>query len=440
MFQNIVAFLEIAERNIWGGTETVLLSDADRRCHTYILGKTGSGKSTLLRNILIQEIEQGRGVGLLDPHGDLAEELLDLIPARRLDDVIYFNPADAEYPFAWNVLRGGATPDRVTASLVSALKNIWRDSWGPRLEYILYASIRALVDCENASLLGLPRLLTDETYRLWVVRQVKDRAIAAFWRNEFAEYDARFRNEAISPVLNKIGQFAFSPIIRNILGQIRCQVDFRKVLDRKQIFIANLSKAQLGEEHCSLLGSLLVSQFQLAAMARADTPSEFRSDYHLTIDECHNFITGSFATILSEARKYGLHLILLNQYLDQLRPEMRHAIMGNAGTLIAFRVGHVDATVLAQEFGTIAEEELANLHRFEIVAKFSMGGLSTEPFRATTLPPIGQHFGTGDRIKARSRERFCTRQAVVAAKLDRWQAVEGEMNRIRPHRRNLKKS
>lgn len=422
MSQNIVPSIAIAERNIWGGTETVLLSEADRRCHTYILGKTGSGKSTLLRNILVQEIEQGRGVGLLDPHGDLAEELLDLIPPRRINDVIYFHPADAEYPFAWNVLRGGASPDRVTASLVSALKNIWRDSWGPRLEYILYASIRALVDCDNASLLGVSRLLTDETYRQWVIRQIKDKAIAAFWRIEFTEYDARFRNEAISPVLNKIGQFAFSPIIRNILGQIRSEVDFRQVLDRRQIFIANLSKAQLGEEHCSLLGSLLVSQFQLAAMARTDVATERRTDFHLAIDECHNFITGSFATILSEARKYALHLILLNQYLDQLRPEMRQAIMGNVGALMSFRIGQIDARVMAEEFGTITAEALAGLPRFEVVAKLSMGSLSTEPFHATTLAPLGQLHGHSARIKARCRERFCSTRTRVAARLDRWQA------------------
>lgn len=422
MFQNIVTSIAIAERNIWGGSETVLLTEADRRCHTYILGKTGSGKSTLLRNILVQEIEQGRGVGLLDPHGDLAEELLELISSRRINDVIYFHPADVEHPFAWNVLRGGATPDRVTASLVSALKNIWRDSWGPRLEYILYASIRALVDCQNASLLGVPRLLTDETYRQWVIRQIKDQAIAAFWRNEFAEYDVRFRNEAISPVLNKIGQFAFSPIIRNILGQIRSEVDFRQVLDRRQVFIANLSKAQLGEEHCSLLGSLLVSQFQLAAMARADVAAEERADFHLAIDECHNFITGSFATILSEARKYGLHLILLNQYLDQLRPEMRQAIMGNVGALMAFRVGHLDARDMAEEFGTVAAETLASLPRFEMVAKLTLGSLSTEPFYATTLAPLGHRHNHSARIKARCRERFCSERSRVAARLDRWQS------------------
>jgi hypothetical protein len=410
----------ICEREIWGGVQSVGLSESDRCSHTYVVGKTGVGKSTLLRNLLVQEIELGRGVGLIDPHGDLAAEILEHIPARRVDDVVYFNPADVNYPCSVNVLRTGQPPDLVASSVVGALKNIWKDSWGPRLEYILYASVAALAECQNASLLGIPRLLTDPVYRLWVIRQVRDPVVRSFWSREFTAYDKRFRNEAVSPVLNKVGQFLMSPVIRNILGQVKRRIDFRHVLDRKQIFIANLSKADLGEEKTALLGSLLVSQFQMAAMGRARLRPESRVPFNLCIDEFHNFITDSFSGILSESRKYGLFLTLSHQFTEQLRPEVRQAIFGNAGGFISFRVGFSDAELIAKEMGTFRPEQLADLSQFEIAAKLSMNGSQTEPFLGKSLAPLGTHHGRSETIIKRSRERFSSKRSDVEFKVGKW--------------------
>lgn len=413
--------IKILNRTAWGGTEDVSISADDRRSHTYIVGKTGSGKSTLLRNILVQEIESGQGVGLIDPHGDLAGEILDLIPVRRINDVVYFNPGDAERPCGLNVLRTPFPPDLIGSSVVSALKNIWRDSWGPRLEHILYASITSLAHCENVSLLSVPRLLMDDVYRAWVVRQVADPVLRSFWNTEFAAYDRRFRNEAIAPVLNKVGQFLLSPTLRNILGQVKNRIDFGEVLDRRQIFIANLAKARIGEEKSKLLGSLLVSQFELAGMDRAKRAIADRSEFGLFVDEFQNFGTESLCTILSEARKYGLHLTLSHQYVDQLRPEIRNAVLGNVASLICFRVGAVDAEILSREFSaTFAPSHLTGLAKYEVAARLLLNGQFCEPFFASTLSPMGKEYGAGSKIYQRSSERFTVNREMVEAKIKRW--------------------
>jgi hypothetical protein len=415
--------IAFCEREIWGGVQLVDLEETDRHCHTYIVGKTGGGKTTLLRNVLIQEIELNRGIGLIDPHGDLAEELLDYIPSRRIEDVVYFNPADQNHPCGFNVLRTNQSPDLIASSVVGALKNIWKESWGPRLEYILYASVAALAECDNVSLLGIPRLLTDPLYRSWVVKQLHDPIVRSFWENEFEAYDKRFRNEAVSPILNKVGQFLMSPVIRNILGQVKNRIDFRKILDRKQIFIANLSKSQLGDEKAALLGSLLVSQFQIAATTRARLPMEDRTPFGLCIDEFHNFVTDSITSILSESRKYGLHLTLLHQFTDQIRPELRQAIFGNISSLISFRVGYTDAERIANEMGTLKPEQLADLGKFEIAAKVMMGGVSSEPFMGKCLPPLGTFYGRKEKIIKRCRERFSASKAEVEEKVEKWIAT-----------------
>lgn len=346
-------FAYIGLRNSWGGELPFGLSRTDRRQHLYLIGKTGAGKTTLLRNLILQDIEAGEGVGLIDPHGDLAEELLDFIPPRRTDDVVYFNPADIEYPVALNLLRRASPEKRhlVAAGLVASLKSIWRDSWGPRLEYILYAACAALMECENVSLLGVQRMLSDVRYRAWVVRQVRDPALKAFWETEFARYDPRFLQEAIAPIQNKVGQLLMAPPIRNIIGQVKSKIDPRFLIDDGRILIANLSKGRLGEERASLLGALLVTQLQLAAMERAEMPEHTRRDFFLHIDEFHNFTTDSLAGILSEARKYRLCLTLAHQYSDQLRDEVREAVFGNVGSLVVFRVGEVDGARLSRELG-----------------------------------------------------------------------------------------
>lgn len=415
----------IGMRQQWGGEAPFGLSRVDRRQHLYIIGKTGAGKSTLLRNLIVQDIEAGEGVGIIDPHGDLADELLDFIPPRRTDHVVYFNPADQDYPVALNLLHTVPVERRhlVAAGVVSALKSIWRDSWGPRLEYILYAACAALLDCENVSLLGVQRMLSDARYRAWVVRQVRDPVVRAFWEEEFTQYDARFRQEAIAPIQNKVGQLLMAPPIRNILGQVRSTIDPRFMIDDRRILIANLAKGRLGEEKANLLGALLVTQFQLAAMSRADVPERTRQDFYLHIDEFHNFSTDSFASILSEARKYRLCLTLAHQYSDQLRQEVRDAVFGNVGSLVVFRVGETDGVRLEAEFGgRYTAPQFADLANHEVYAKLLSEGRFPEPFMGRTLPTISRRYGGRDRIIRRSRERYSTPRQTIEEKIERWLA------------------
>lgn len=345
--------LHIGHREVWGGRASFGLSRNDRRQHVYVVGKTGTGKSTLLRNMILQDIEAGEGVGIIDPHGDLALELLDHVPPRRSRDVVYFNPADQDRPIGLDLLR--AVPEErrhlVASGLVSAFKNVWSDSWGPRLEYILYACIAALASVENATLLGAQRMLTDEHYRWWVLRQVDDPMARSFWEDEFAGYDKRFLSEAVAPLQNKIGQLVMSRLIRNIVGQVASRIDLRYIMDHRRIFIANLSKGNLGEDKSNLLGSMLVTAFQLAAMGRSDVATGERTDWFLYVDEFQSFATDAFASILSEARKYRLSLTLSHQYTRQLRDPIRHAVFGNVGTMISYRVSDADARVLHREFG-----------------------------------------------------------------------------------------
>jgi hypothetical protein len=411
----------IGKRNIWGQETLFGISVCDRRHHLYIIGKSGSGKTTLLKNLILQDIEAGHGVGIIDPHGDLAETLLDQIPSRRTDDVAYFNPADLEYPIGLNLLQTKEYPHLVASGIVSAFKSIWRDSWGPRLEYIMYASVAALLECENTTLLCVQRMLTDHRYRAWVVRQVKDPMVRSFWLNEFESYDPRFLNEVIAPIQNKVGQLFMAAPVRNILGQVRSRINPRFMMDNKRIFIGNLSKGRLGEDKANLLGALLVTQFQLAAMARADIVEEKRRDFFLYIDEFHNFSTDSFASILSEARKYRLCLTLSHQYVGQLVPVIRDAVFGNVGSIVSFRVGSGDANILALEFGEEYDPRiLTELANYEVCAKLLNDGRNSLSFLGTTLPPWGNDYRRHDNIIRRSREKYATRRAVVEDRISRW--------------------
>jgi hypothetical protein len=412
----------IGYKETWGGEQPFGLSTAHRRHHLYVIGKTGSGKTTLLRNLLVQQIAAGHGVGLLDPHGDLAEELLDHIPPRRADDLVYFNPSDLEHPIGLNLL-ANVPPDArhlVASGIVSAFKSIWRDSWGPRLEYILYNCLAALLDCQNTTLLGVVKMLVDPRYRRWVVQQSRDPLVRLFWFEEFAKYDARFMREAVAPIQNKIGQFLMNAPVRNILGQVRRKIDLRFMMDDGRILIANLSKGKLGEEKANLLGSLLTTQFQLAAMQRSEIPEAQRHDFFLFIDEFHNFTTDSFAAILAEARKYRLCLTLSHQYIDQLSPVVRPAVFGNVGTIISFRVGHADAEALAGEFGVPYHPGVfTDLNRYEILVKRAVEN-TTETFHATTLPPVTNRIGRRENLIRRSREKYATPRSVVEEKIRRW--------------------
>ncbi|MFN7140208.1 MAG: type IV secretory system conjugative DNA transfer family protein, partial [Limisphaerales bacterium] len=351
------------------------------------------------------------------------------IPSWRARHVVYFNPSDLEYPIGINPL-ADVPPDKrhlVVSGLVEAFQSIWRDSWGPRLQYILTNALAALIDCPNATLLGVSRLLTDPSYRAFVMRHVRDPFIKKFWLEEFERYNERLQSEAISPVLNKVGQFLMNPPMRNILGQPKSKIDFRFIMDDQRIFIANLAKGKLGADKVNLLGSLLTTQFHLAAMSRSEIPEHERTDYFLCIDEFQNFTTDTFASILSEARKFRFCLTLSHQYIDQLSLEIQKAVFGNVGTMVSFQVGYTDAEILEKEFSkTFTAEQFTDLNRHEIFVKLLVDGVGTTPFRAATLAPLTtEHFHRANLI-ARSRERFSQPRHVVENKINRWIAGAGD--------------
>lgn len=407
----------IGHRHEWGGETPFGIDVPARRQHVYVIGQTGAGKSTLLRNLILQDIDAGRGVALIDPHGDLAAEILEHIPPRRTGDVVYFDPASPD-PMAINLFR--ATTDNwhvVASGIVSAFKKIWGNSWGARLEYILYATLAALLQCNNTSLLGVSRMLYDEKYRAWVVKQVKDPMVKSFWVNEFANYDRGYRQEVVGPIQNKVGQLFLAPALRNVLGQVGTKINFRFIMDRKRIFIANLSKGMIGEAHSSLLGSLLVTGFELAALSRADCPQDSRVDFYLYADEFHHYATDSFASILSEARKYRLCLTLAHQYLGQLNETICDAVFGNVGTFMAFRVSESDALVLEQQFGKkFSRANFTELENYELCVRL----LNQEPIRAKSFPPLETSWRQRETIIRHSRKKYCKRKMLVEEKIERW--------------------
>jgi hypothetical protein len=404
-------------RHEYGGDRPFAIGAPERRQHVYVIGQTGTGKSTLLRNLIMQDIEAGHGVALIDPHGDLASDVLEQIPPWRTKDVVYFDPSLRD-PLAINLFR--ATGDNwhlVASGIVSAFKKIWAGSWGPRLEYILYATLAALLQCDNTSMLGVSRMLHDDRYRAWVVRQIKDPMVRSFWVNEFANYDRSFRQEVVSPIQNKVGQLFLAPPLRNALGQVGSKVNFRFMMDERRVFIANLSKGSIGEAHSSLLGSLLVTGFEVAALSRTDIPPHERREFFLYADEFHHYATDSFAGILSEARKYRLSLTLAHQYLGQLSDQISTAVFGNVGTFIAYRVSEADGAILERQFGgAITSASFTSLENYELCARM----LSRDPFRARSLQPLD----TGRRrrriVMRHSRRKYCVRGKVIEDRIDRW--------------------
>lgn len=320
----------------------------DRRRHLYVIGKTGMGKTNMIQNMAIQDIRNGKGVAIVDPHGEFAEDCLRAVPSNRINDVIYFNPADTEFPIALNIMEKVDAEQRhlIASGLVGVFKKLWADSWGPRLEYLLRNAILALLEYPSSTLLGVNRLLIDKTYRAKVIEKVSDPVVRTFWTDEFTKYQDRLLAEAIAPIQNKVGQFLSSSLIRNIVGQTKSAFNVREVMDEQKILIMNLSKGKIGEDNSALLGAMMITKIQLAAMARVDTPERERKDFYLYVDEFQNFATESFAGILSEARKYRLNLILAHQFISQLDETVRDAVFGNVGTIAAFRIGAMDTEVL----------------------------------------------------------------------------------------------
>jgi len=419
-----------AETNFRNMRRTFGIKTDDRRRHVYIIGKTGMGKTTLLENMVLADINAGHGVAYIDPHGDTAQKLLDYIPPHRINDVVYLNPADMEFPVGFNILES-INPDKkhlVAAGLMGVFKKIWPDVWSARMEYILLNTILALLDAPGSTLLGINRLLVDPDYRKRVVSLIQDPVVKTFWVKEFAAFSEKYRTEAIAPVQNKVGQFLSASIIRNIVAQVKSTIDIREIMDQRKILILNLAKGLIGEENSRLLGGMIVTRLQLAAMERVDMPEKDRQDFYLYVDEFQNFATTSFANILSEARKYRLNLIVAHQYIEQLTSkgdtDIRDAIFGNVGTIVAFRVGAADAEFMETEFTPrFLPEDLVNLGKFEVYLKLMIDGAASEPFSATTLPPIAQRTGSEAKVIKVSRERNARPRSEIESKVLRWSGM-----------------
>lgn len=401
----------------------------DRRRHTYLIGKTGMGKSTMMENMIIQDIRNGKGVGVIDPHGELVETILEYIPANRLNDVVYVNPADRDFPVAINVLEAvdPSYKHLVASGLMGVFLKIWENMWSARMEYILNNCILALIDSPGNTLLGINRLLVDKKYRKKIVDKVQDPVVKSFWVDEYANYNERFRTEAIAPIQNKVGQFLSSAIIRNIVGQPKSTIDMREIMDGKKILLLNLAKGRIGEDNSALIGAMMIVRLQLAAMSRIDMPESERQDFFLYVDEFQNFATTSFAEILSEARKFRLALVLAHQYVEQLDEKVSAAVFGNVGTICSFRVGSVDAEALVKEFDPyFTEEHLVNLAKYDIALKLMIDGVASRPFSASTLPPAPDEWKTNsaEKVIRISRERYAKAREDVEEKIMRWSGLE----------------
>lgn len=382
----------------------------DRSRHVYIIGQTGAGKSGLLELFALSDIFHGQGYAIIDPHGDFAINNMRFVPGSRLKDVVYFNPADTQYPLGFNPLEvtNPSQKTNISSEVIGVLKRMFGDSWGPRLEYILRYTILALLDRPETTMLDITRMLTDKKFRKETLSYCTDTVVLQFWNVEFASWTDKFQAEAIAPVLNKVGAFTANPVIRNIIGQPKSTFNIRQIMDEGKILVVNLSKGLIGEDNAGILGSFLVTKIQLAAMSRSDIPDiKDRRPFYLYVDEFQNFATDSFATILSEARKYGLNLTVANQYISQMQDSVRDAVFGNVGTMISFRVSADDSPILAKQFEPQFEpNDLLQMHNRNFIINMVINGEKAPAFSAKTLNlPPAQDDNTG-RIIQHTRENY----------------------------------
>ncbi len=392
---------------------------SERGRHLYIIGQTGVGKSALLELLTDSDINSPYGFAVVDPHGDYALNVLRRIPAERAGDVIYFNPADTDYPIAFNPMEvyDPKLKTHTCSELIGVLKRMF-DSWGPRLEYILRYCILALLDYPDATMLDITRILTDKKFRSEVLTFVQDPVVRNFWTVEFASWNERFAAEAVAPVLNKVGAFTANPTVRNIIGQPKSSFNIRHIMDERKILIVNLSRGLIGEDNAALLGALLVTKIQMAAMSRADTPAEERTPFYLYVDEFQNFATDSFATILSEARKYGLNLTVANQYIAQMNPAVRDAVFGNVGSIIAFRMSADDAGGMKRYFEPVFEEhDLVHMHNRHFAVSMTIDGEKVQAFSGTTKDLPDSYSDQSLGIIEHSRRQYAFMRGDIEAKV-----------------------
>lgn len=393
----------------------------DRSRHVYIIGQTGSGKSGLLELFALSDVFYNQGYCIIDPHGDFAIDNLRFVPAARVKDVVYFNPADTAYPVAFNPLElsDPARKPNVCSEVIGVLKRMFGDSWGPRLEHILRYTLLALLDRPETTLLDISRMLTDKDFRKETLDYCQDVTVLQFWKHEFGQWNEKQVNESIAPVLNKVGAFTANPIIRNIIGQPKSSFDVRKIMDEGKILVVNLSKGLIGEDNAAILGAFLVTKVQLAAMSRSDIPNVAdRRPFYLYVDEFQNFATDSFAVILSEARKYGLNLTVANQYISQMTDSVRDAVFGNVGTTISFRVSADDAPILAKQFEpTFDESDLIQMNNRHFIISMIINGEKVPAFSATTLSLPETPQDNFDAIVESSRRLYARDRAAVEAEI-----------------------
>lgn len=397
-------------KTLFKNKETIFgIKDKDRLRHIWTVGKTGTGKSTMIANMAIDDMKKGRGVAVIDPHGDLVDDLLDYIPSNRINETIYFNPSDKDFPVVVNPLEvtNREEAELVVSGLMSIFTKVWANVWSARMEYILRNSFMTLAEVENSTLQDVLKLLANKSYRNKVIQKINDQALIHFWKEEYDKMPERFQKEAIAPIQNKVGQFVTSPLIRRLIDHPKSTISLDEVMNGKKILIANLSQGRLGEDNSALLGAMLITKFQLSAMRRVDTPKEERVPFYLYVDEFQNFATDSFIKILSEARKFGLAITMANQYMAQVPDDVQKAILGNAGSLISFSVGAEDAAIIHREFAEVFEQnDLVNLQNYQIAIKLMIDGHTSRPFLAHTLPlPVSRNKNRPKVIRV-SRERY----------------------------------
>ncbi len=385
----------------------------DRRRHLYVIGKTGTGKSTLLANMAINDLKHNEGMCIIDPHGDLVETLLDYIPKHRINDVIYFDPADQERTVQINLFEGENVVHRelIASGIISVFQKLYSYSWGPRLEYILRNCLLTLLKSKEAKLSDVLELLTNKKFRDSVVEKLDDPILKSFWVNEYNKMQDRQRQESISSILNKVGQFVSSPIVRNVVNTNQSSFSIEELMAEGKILLVNLSQGRLGEDNATLLGAMMITKIQLAAMARVNIPEEKRRDFYLYVDEFQNFATDAFIKILSEARKYRLNLTLANQYIDQIPEEVRQAIFGNCGNIISFVMGAGDASYFQAEYGGLyTQDDLVNLDKYQIINKISIDNVLSRPFPAYTLALAKSSNQNREKVIRNSRERYAKKR------------------------------